>query len=280
MSQHTEFACPIDRSPMQKIFQATILGKYPAVYFRCPSCRLMQPHPPVWLAESYSAAIAKTDVGLIARNRNNWKRLEPLLHHMFPTDAKFLDVGGGYGLLCRGLRDDGYDCYTTDQYCQNLYAPDFEPGPDFKADALLAFEVMEHIANPYDFVSSAFERYGCKTLIFSTLTHQGEEIPPMDWWYYAFETGQHVSLYHQNSLQMLAKQLGVELWSLSDGLHVLSDRVPKGVSRHFLKPNRLGSVYGYYVSRSRRGLSKLQSDYETTKASVRQSQSNKKYDAE
>ncbi|MDM9385349.1 methyltransferase domain-containing protein [Chlorogloeopsis sp. ULAP01] len=87
---------------------------------------------------------------------------------MFNGKGKFLDVSGGYGLLTRLMRDIGFDCYTTDKYCQNLFAKAFEPTDKFEADALFAFEVLEHIENPLKFLSKIFMKSGCKTLIFST----------------------------------------------------------------------------------------------------------------
>lgn len=265
MNDKTKHLCPIDGSPMEEAFKGTVLGKHHVNYLRCSRCLLLQPESPHWLEEAYSSAIARTDVGLVSRNRQNWEVLRPLLHRIFPPEAKFLDVGGGYGLLCRGLRDEGFDCFTTDQFCQNLYAKDFEPGQGFTADALFAFEVMEHIANPLEFVRNAFCTYGCKTLIFSTLTHASNEVPAMDWWYYAFETGQHISLYHERSLQALAAQLGVELWSLNEGWHILSDRLPTGTDRFLLRPGIPAKLYSLWVKRRRRRFSRLQEDYATIK---------------
>ncbi|WP_411826370.1 class I SAM-dependent methyltransferase [Luteolibacter sp. AS25] len=271
MKNTTQAICPIDGSPMEEAFDATILGKYCVSYFRCPRCLLLQPETPHWLEEAYSSAIARTDVGLVSRNRQNWEILRPILHRIFQPDAKFLDIGGGYGLLCRGLRDEGFDCYTTDQFCQNLYAQDFEPREGFKADALFAFEVLEHIANPLEFIKDAFSTYGCRTLIFSTLTHASEEVPAMDWWYYAFETGQHVSLYHEKSLQTLASILDVNLWNLSEGWHILTDKQPTGLDRFLLRPGILMKLYSPWVKRKRRRFSRLQEDYDMIKKDLKDS---------
>lgn len=256
---------------MVAVLQATVLNRHEVTYHQCSVCGFLSPEEPHWLEEAYSEAIASTDVGLVYRNRFNWRRVEPVLALMFGAESKFLDVGGGYGLLCRGLRDDGFDCYTTDEYCQNLFAKEFEPGPGFQADALLAFEVMEHITDPLRFVREAFEKYGCKTLIFSTLTHDGEGPPPLDWWYYAFETGQHVSLYHRKSLEALAAQLGVELWSLSDEFHVLSDRLPSPLVQRLLKFRKVFAVYSRIARRQLIGRSKLEGDYERAKAALKKS---------
>jgi hypothetical protein len=263
--------CPIDNQLMHFAFAAQILGKYPADYFRCSKCSLIQPSNPHWLAESYESAIAATDVGLVLRNKGNLEALEPILHRLHPTKGKILDVGGGYGLLCRGLRDAGFDCYTSDLYCENLFAKEFEPKPDFHAETLLAFEVFEHISNPLEFVSDCMEKYNSKRFVFSTLTHSGSEPPPQDWWYYAFETGQHISLYHERSLQTLADTLSLDYLPISSSFHIFSkpkisliDRLCLDQSGRFLK-----KFYKEWARYQLQGLSLTQYDYERAKEKLR-----------
>ncbi|MGC4016765.1 MAG: class I SAM-dependent methyltransferase [Luteolibacter sp.] len=258
--------CPIDGKQMDFAFKATVLGKYDVSYYRCGTCSLIQPQEPYWLEEAYSSAIADTDVGLVLRNRLNWRRLAPLLHRIASSEARILDVGGGYGLLCRGLRDDGFDCYTTDAYCENLFAKGFEPGDGFSAEVLLAFEVMEHITNPLAFVREQLAKYGADTLVFSTLTHSSSAPPPLDWWYHVFESGQHVSLYHENSLQALAAELGLNLYSLSKDFHVLTRHRLFSLDLWYLQRRRLGLFYEAWVGFARRGRSWLERDYQAVKS--------------
>lgn len=106
---------------MSPVLDATILGKYPAEYYKCPECEIIKPENPHWLAESYSSAIAETDVGLVARNLHNRDLLTAIFTRLHPANGKILDVGGGYGLLCRLLRDKGWNCFSIDTYCQNLF---------------------------------------------------------------------------------------------------------------------------------------------------------------
>jgi hypothetical protein len=142
---------------------------------------------------------------------------------LFRIEGKGLDLGGGYGLFTRLMRDAGFDYYTTDLYCKNLFAIGFEPSPGFQASVLTAFEVMEHIRDPYRFVSEAFAAYGCRTLIFSTLCY-GAKIPDRDWWYWSFLGGQHITFYSENSLALLAKKLGCEFHRIREELYVITDR--------------------------------------------------------
>jgi hypothetical protein len=69
-----------------------------------------------------------------------------------------------------------------------LFAKSFEPDAGFKAEAIFAFEVLEHIEAPMQFLSEMFEAYGCRTIMFSTLVFT-QKVPPSDWWYYSFEGG-------------------------------------------------------------------------------------------
>jgi hypothetical protein len=57
-------------------------------------------------------------------------------------------------------------------------------------------------------------------LIFSTLTFHGAP-PSRDWWYYAFESGQHISFYQKRTLARLAERLGCTYRAVHDGLHVM-----------------------------------------------------------
>ncbi|MEI7909910.1 MAG: class I SAM-dependent methyltransferase [Verrucomicrobiota bacterium] len=265
--------CPICQIEMGQIFDATILGKYPATYFRCGECGLIKPRDPVWLPESYSRAIAETDVGLVSRNLRNLDLLGSVLTQLHAPGQRLLDVGGGYGLLCRLLRDKGWDCYTSDVYCENLFAGPYEPGADFHAPTLLAFEVFEHIDDPLAFVREKILQYGAQTFVFSTLTHAGE-VPPQDWWYYTFETGQHISIYTRRTLQRLAGQIGWHYLALSDEMHIFTKDPPATVNRWVLcRQHRIISyLYRRYVNWTLRSKSLMQADYETSKERVRRTQ--------
>jgi hypothetical protein len=45
----------------------------------------------------------------------------------------------------------------------------------------------------------------------------------LDWWYYSFETGQHISFYQRRTFEVIADKLGLSFVSYG-GLHVLTDR--------------------------------------------------------
>jgi len=252
--------CPITGAIMEPAFQGTVLGKYPITYYYCKKSGLLQTETPYWLDEAYRDAIANADTGLASRNIYTRNLLEPVLHRLFKGAGKFLDVGGGYGLLTRLLRDIGFDCYTTDKHCQNLFAKTFEPEEGFKADALFAFEVLEHIVTPKEFLEDIFSRYACKTLIFSTLTFEGA-IPERDWWYYAFDSGQHVSFYQTRTLELLAGSVGCKYYQLRRGYHLITD-TPLSKANRLLFSNRyLFKLYAILLRFMRRDRSKTMDDH-------------------
>ena len=122
---------------MEYVFSETILGKHKVKYFYCQESGMLKTEPPYWLEEAYQDAIADTDTGIVNRNINNSRTLEAVIECLGIKNGTLLDVAGGYGLLARLMRDKGFDCYTTDKYCKNLFAKTFEPQAGFKADACL-----------------------------------------------------------------------------------------------------------------------------------------------
>ena len=215
--------CSISGDQMDLIFTKTVLGKYDVEYFKCPKCGFIQTQKPFWLPEAYSSAITALDLGLASRNFDNRSRLEPLLWQLFDKKAKYVDIGGGYGLLTRLMRDIGFDFYSYDIYCENIFAKPYEPIPGIKTDALFAFEVFEHIEDPLTFLKESLNNYNSTTIIFSTLTFK-EDVPPADWWYYSFDTGQHISLYKKESIRKMADLINKNYYNLSDDLHIITDK--------------------------------------------------------
>lgn len=216
--------CPICTGQFKKVFNAQILKKYDIAYYQCCSCSFLATEEPFWLDEAYSSAIANSDTGLVNRNIKLSLRLSVFLHYYFSVDATFLDYAGGYGLLTRLMRDNGFDFYWDDEYCVNLMAKGFEVDKaSNQLSAITAFEVLEHIHDPVSFIKKIFEVYQCRTLIFSTELYFDDKPPTRDWWYYSFNTGQHISFYRKSTLLKLSEILGLNFYSLN-GLYVFSDK--------------------------------------------------------
>jgi hypothetical protein len=223
---------------MEVIFQETVLRRHRVEYLTCRECGLVQTEPPFWLEEAYESPITEGDTGLVARNLEHCRFLEAFLPLVFPSDAKFVDLAAGYGLLTRLLRDRGFHSFSTDPYCPSLFAGVSEPGQDLQADALFAFEVMEHLPDPLAFIEENFRKHGCRTLVFSTLTFAGPP-PAKDWWYYDFASGQHVSFYQKGTLAHLAARLGCQYYPVTAGLHVFSAKPLSVTARWVLRSRTL-----------------------------------------
>jgi Methyltransferase domain len=255
-----EMKCPVCRKGMESAFSAKVLRRHDVTYYYCAACGLVRTEKPYWLAEAYLDAISAADTGLLSRNLVNGTLLEVILELLSMEKGRFLDVAGGYGLLTRLMRDKGFDCYTTDKYCQNLFAKGFEPDPHFVADVLFAFEVLEHIEEPLQFLGDLFNQYGCRTIIFSTVTFS-YPVPSKDWWYYMFETGQHVTFYQPRTLSLLAKQLDCKYYKLAADLHIVTEVDIPRISRMVLSSRYFRKLYSIYVGRKRKGQSKTWDDH-------------------
>ncbi|MFO1274184.1 MAG: class I SAM-dependent methyltransferase [Rubrivivax sp.] len=245
--------CPVcQRAERQFVFTQRLLGRHDVGYHLCAGCGLLQTDTPHWLDEAYAQAIADTDTGLLQRNLEHARFLNWLLQAAFDPAGRFVDIAGGYGVLVRLLRDQGFDAYRSDKYCENLFAQGHEPFEGLAAEALFAFEVLEHVSDPVAFVQAEFERYRCRSLVFSTLTFSGAA-PAPGWWYYSLESGQHVSFYQSRTLEQVAARLGCEYTRIHDGLHLFMAEPLAPALRRALRSRRLrGWFEAWYQARRRR----------------------------
>lgn len=216
--------CPICANSMQTCFTARVLHKHAAEYEVCGHCGFLRAKDPYWLEEAYSSAIAAADTGLVGRNTMLAQKIAGLLYWATPAHGRgrYLDAAGGYGMLTRLMRDQGFDFYWSDKHCQNLLATQFDYAQSLGAcDAVTAVEVMEHLVDPVAFVEDTLKHAGSDTLIFTTELYEGAVPSPNEWWYYTFATGQHIGFYKQQTLQTIGSRLGLQ-FSSANGLHVLS----------------------------------------------------------
>ena len=260
--------CPILGHQMDAVFSANLLNKYDVQYFYCEESGLLQTEVPYWLDEAYDQAIAATDTGILRRNLLHLFRSLPLLNALTDKQSKLLDVGGGYGILTRMLRDVGYDCYSYDKYCQNLFADGFEPEKSFSANVLFAFEVFEHIEDPMTFLQENFSKYSCKTMILSTQTFDGP-IPDKDWWYYSLTTGQHITFYQPKSLKILAEKNACFYYPLGKGFHLITDKHLSKINQVIFSNRVLSVLQALYLIIKQRKHSKTQLDSNAMKEKIK-----------
>lgn len=215
--------CPICGSSLREVFRARVLQRHEAVYDHCDACGFLRVRAPHWLDEAYSDAIAITDTGLMVRNLAIAAQLAALCPVLERGPGEvYLDYAGGYGVLTRLMRDAGFDFRWSDPYCSNLLATGFDQGMDRAPCRLVtAFEVLEHVENPREFVEAALGAGQADTLVFTTELYAGSPPRPEDWWYYSPETGQHIAFYRRDTLARLAETMGMQFHT-SHGLHILS----------------------------------------------------------
>lgn len=241
--------CAICGTQTKEAFRATVLKKYEAVYNRCGACGFLQAEKPHWLDEAYSDAIATADTGLVQRNFSIAAKLAPMLYFGMDPKGTYVDAAGGYGMLVRLMRDFGFEFFWEDRYCQNILAKGYESekvsGP---VKGITAFEVMEHLLDPLDFVSEQMTKFNTRTMIFTTELYVGEHSPTKDWWYFAFPTGQHISFFQEKTLYEMAKKLGTRYYQLA-GMHIFSDQPVRNYSALTLVKNKLLMLSSLYVKR-------------------------------
>ena len=228
--------CPICNGSFEMAFEAQVLVRYKVAYDYCQGCGFLRARNPHWLAEAYSTAIASLDTGLVMRNFDIASKLTKILVGVLGErgEGRYCDVAGGYGLLTRLMRDKGLDFYWADKYCDNLMARGFEYVPEVgPCRAVTAVEIMEHLEDPSGFVSEAMKLTKAQTFIFTTELFEGD--PPAQWWYYSFETGQHIAFFQRRTLAFMAQKLGLFFVSEHD-VHIFSTEQ--------IKPWRLRLVLG------------------------------------
>jgi hypothetical protein len=218
--------CMICKQQSDALFAARILNKYDTRYFRCSQCGFIQTEKPHWLGEAYESAITSLDVGLVYRNLEMVGVTERLIDENFDREARFLDFAGGYGLFVRLMRDKGYNFFRQDKFCPNLFATNYDLydlPPTTRFELVTAFEVFEHLPDPCHETQRMLEL--SDSIFFTTEIVPSSQIAGAeDWWYFAPETGQHISFFSRKALDVLAAQVNCYLWTNNLTTHLLTRR--------------------------------------------------------
>ena len=222
--------CPVCQNSTVKISgEIQILNRFSAKHVLCSSCgQEWFENAPFWLKEAYSSPIANTDTGIVARSLSFYRFIYTYLV-LTNRFGPILDWGSGSGLLVRLLRDSGYPTFGFEPFTEPVLAD----GYTYKAEEalacmapfrmVLAIEVLEHLVDPRKFMTSVLAM--TDTLIFTTELLDGNK-DGQNWWYYSFETGQHINFYTRISLQCLAADFGCMYFSCgNNGPHIFT-RIP------------------------------------------------------
>ena len=235
---------------------AEILFKYRIKYYKCAVCGFIQTEEPYWLEEAYSEAINFSDIGLLKRNADLVQPTKNVIKFSFKPDAEFIDYGAGYGVFVRMMRDAGYKFFWSDKYCANLYAKGFESEEGKKYELLTAYEVFEHLPNPVKELSEML-KYS-DSILFSTFLIPSDNPKPSEWWYYATDHGQHVSLYARNSLETLAGKFNMNFYSNGKNIHLFSKKKINGILFRLMTTPYINGLFSILSNRK----SLLDSDYD------------------
>ena len=242
--------CGCDR--VRPLFSATVLGAYHATVVECPSCGFQYfPNAQEWLEEAYSSPIASTDTGIVARCLSLHKTISSFLSINYKR-GYVLDWGSGSGLLVRLLRDSGYESFGYEPYTTPVLAAGYtfkdHQSAQQKAPfrAVIAVEVLEHLIDPREFMSSVLSM--TDTLIFTTELLNDNKVGKA-WWYYSVETGQHIGFYTINSLERLASDYGCSYYTCpSQAIHIFT-RNPSDIRAFRLIAGRKRAMLLYPLSR-------------------------------
>lgn len=220
--------CRLCGAEVESLFEKLILGRHRVIFYRCGVCESLQSEAPHWLAEAYESALVGSDTGAVSRSLTCQAAI-CVIDRVLHLKGKFLDYGGGAGLLCRLLRDVGLDAFTCDKYADPVYARAFSISSDGLAGCspalISAIEVFEHCAEPSIEIGKLFAT-NPQVLFATTVTYRGEG---SDWWYIGAAYGQHVFFYSPKALRMLAERYRYHYFGMGD-FHIFS-RSRLGITR-------------------------------------------------
>ena len=265
-------------------FTAKILKKYPAGFRRCDDCGSMQTDSPYWLDESYAIVHSATDTGMASRTIQ-MAQLTSLLLRMAGVGPQTLclDWGGGNGLFCRMMRDQGYNFFNDDKYAEPFYCAGFTAAEIgiAKCDIVTAFEVFEHLPNPKIELAEIL-RFEPKLWIFSTQLYENQG---PEWNYFGPALGRHVFFYSERSLHQFAEAHGYR-FIRGRHIHLFAKRADnpyfrRGFFRHGIQRVLDGGKWAglaaslHFLARQRHAYRHWQSDADRMRMRIHAGQSDR-----
>ena len=247
--------CAVCSGSTKFLFSYEVRGEHQASLHECLNCRFTYIANPHWLDDSFSSELNDLDIGSVDRCLVLADFVEVLIRSMKSSKSRFLDWGGGYGLLSRIMRDRGLDFVSHDIYTRPLFVESSSNSNSETFELITMSEVALHLVDPVPVFTKIME--STDVLVFTAVI--APTVTPNDWWYLMPDTGQHVAIYHEETLQALAEKLGVQLTSDGRFFHVLHRKSLGVKSRLIINYRPLVFAFAWFNATSRlvkRGLGK------------------------
>jgi methyltransferase family protein len=209
MTGNAPSPCRLCGGDTSLVFHGLLIRKHRTGYWRCEACGSLQTDPPYWLEDAYRKGHVPTDTGMAARTLFMAQRASLLLWAAgLRAGTACLDWGGGNGLFCRLMRDQGYNYFRDDKYVEPFYCAGFTRDcvQRDRWEVVSSFEVFEHLPNPAAELAQIIN-LDPAIWLFSTQLYESQG---REWNYLSPNTGQHVFFYSEKSLQQFAEAHGRE----------------------------------------------------------------------
>jgi 2-polyprenyl-3-methyl-5-hydroxy-6-metoxy-1,4-benzoquinol methylase len=207
--------CPACGGALRKAFEITVLSDTRAEYHNCSECDSLSVVKPTWLDRSYAAdPFPDPDEGALRRALFIHRVIRRMrAAGLLRRDYRSLDYGCGLGLLVKLQRDRGIDALGYDRYSQPKFAQleCHKELPNGQFDLVSAVEVIEHLTEPVQFLSTIRDLIvpDGVALITTELFDRRRISDPSRWHYVAPELGQHIMLFSPQGLARAAAQSGL-----------------------------------------------------------------------
>jgi hypothetical protein len=211
--------CPICKSSVHRLISVLIQGQINSKLYSCSNCEFAFYPEQNWISNSFSDELNYLDVGAVDRTLIAGDYLGVLLKSFKLQKGRFLDYGGGYGLLARIMRDRGFDFENFDPFTKQIFPTSGKASSNLleqEFDAITLIEVALHFEDPLE----EFRRLLQFTDVLVFTAVLTDEKLDHDWWYLSPETGQHIALFSQKTLATLAEKLEVSLTSDGRFFHI------------------------------------------------------------
>lgn len=206
-------------------------------YASCPNClHCFCPEIINWSKDLFSELIYNSnyidiDPDYIEKRPNTHS---VILEKTFGTHKKtirHLDYGGGNGSLSHILKKKEWNSSFYEPFSDSNYQL-----PSEKFNLITSFEVFEHVPDPHKLMHDLNQLTAEDGIIFFTTLLSDKNIITnnrLSWWYASPRNG-HINLFSKKSLNQLANQYDYQLFSFSDGLHLMLKSVPAW-AKHLFK---------------------------------------------